>query len=224
MLIDPRRFISLTKSSASISSFLLPPAGITFELPAFCPLIISKTLLRRLFCSSPPPTVKASSPSFLAAVSSPPSTSPVFFVGFITSGTLAIHLSVNHSGFSSSHVVQPSFTQVATLSSMGFLYPLFLENISALMTSVPSKKFFRFIWPPVSALKNVLRYSLFISNRKAPSKITRLDPKIITKFLRSAKVSSERSPFAKSNANTNASARSGRNMFSEKYNPPTSYG
>jgi hypothetical protein len=68
---------------------------------------------------------------------------------------------------------------------------------------------------------NVGLTSLFISNRKAPSKITRLDPKIITKLLNISKVPSERLPFAKSEANRNGSARSGRNMFSEKYKPPT---
>ena len=63
--------------------------------------------------------------------------------------------------------------------------------------------------------------SLFINNRKATSKIIRLPPKIITKLVKSAKVPSERCPFAKSKPNINVRLRSGRNEFSEKYNPPT---
>ena len=62
---------------------------------------------------------------------------------------------------------------------------------------------------------------MFISNRKAPNRIIKLPPKIMTKLVKISKVPTERFPFAKSKANTNVSARSGRNMFSEKYNPPT---
>ena len=62
--------------------------------------------------------------------------------------------------------------------------------------------------------------SLFISNRKTPNRIIKLPPKIMTKLVKSFKVLSERSPFVISKANKNVSARSGRNMFSEKYNPP----
>ena len=62
---------------------------------------------------------------------------------------------------------------------------------------------------------------MFISNRKAPSSIVKLPPKIFTKLVKSSKVLSERFPFAISKANTNVSPRSGRNMFSEKYKPPS---
>jgi hypothetical protein len=58
--------------------------------------------------------------------------------------------------------------------------------------------------------------SLFISNKKAANSIIKLPPKTITKFVKYAKVPSDRLSVAKSIPNTNASPRSGRNMFSEK--------
>lgn len=62
---------------------------------------------------------------------------------------------------------------------------------------------------------------MFISNRKAPNRIIKLPPKIMTKLVKNFKVLSERSPFAISKANKIVSPRSGRNMFSKKYNPPS---
>ena len=63
--------------------------------------------------------------------------------------------------------------------------------------------------------------SLFISKRNATSKIIKLAPKLSVMLVKSSKVLSERFSFAKSKSNTNTSPRSGRNKFSEKYNPPT---
>ena len=63
--------------------------------------------------------------------------------------------------------------------------------------------------------------SLFISNRKAPNRIIKLPPKIMTKVVKSFKVLSERSPFVISKANKIVNPRRGRKMFSEKYNPPS---
>ena len=62
---------------------------------------------------------------------------------------------------------------------------------------------------------------MFISDRKAPSNIIKLIPKILAKLVKSAKVPSERFSFAKPKDNTKISPRSGKKMFSEKYIPPT---
>ena len=73
----------------------------------------------------------------------------------------------------------------------------------------------------INNLEDLFLTSLFISNRNAASKITKLVPKAITMLVNSSNVLSERFPFTESNAKSSDSPRSGRNMFSEKYNPPT---